>query len=207
MKKHLLLITAMLFSIAIAFAQGGTTGPLAWNLENDTLTIRGEGAMPDYKFYAPWVPSHGSPIHTIIIKEGVTSIGEYAFNGCENLVSIVIPNSVKSIGVGAFYSCRKLLSFTIPINVTRIERETFHDCTGLTSIIIPESVTNIEKGAFHLCSNLLLIINQNSVPFSVKPEAFSGLDQSVCQLRVPSASVSEYRKAKVWKEFIVLAIE
>ena len=206
MKKHLsLLITAMLFSIASVFAQSGTTGPLTWNLENDTLTISGKGAMPNYKFYAPWVPSFPSTIHTVIIKEGVTNIGEFAFNSCDNLISITIPNSVTSIGAGAFYGCRALPSFTIPNNVTSIERETFHDCTSLVSLIIPVSVTNIEKSAFHLCYNLISIINYNPVPFTIAPDL--GINQKNCELKVPSTSVSEYKKAKVWKEFNVVEIE
>jgi hypothetical protein len=54
---------------------------------------------------------------------------------------------------------------------------------------------------------LILIINHNPVPFAIKPDAFFGIDQSTCELKVPSTSVSEYKKAKVWKEFNIVGIE
>jgi len=62
-RKLLLLVAVMLFSTATISAQSGKTGPLTWNLENDTLTISGKGVMPDYKFHPPWAPSFDSPIY------------------------------------------------------------------------------------------------------------------------------------------------
>ncbi len=84
-----------------------------------TLTIEGKGAMSDFKYKpkelkhridvrsdAPWGKYHDE-IKSVVIKEGVTSIGEYAFYYCDNLVSVTIPNSVTSIGSCAFWNCHK----------------------------------------------------------------------------------------------------
>jgi hypothetical protein len=160
MKKNILLLAAaMLFSVASALAQSGTTGPLTWNINNGKLTISGEGAMPDYSpnnyYYAPW-HRHQEYIDTIVMETGVTSIGNYAFYYCTSPTLVIIPNSVTSIGDHAFYSCIGLTSVTIPDNVTSIGDLSFY-FTKLTSITIPNSVINIGYGVFFGCYGLELI--------------------------------------------------
>ena len=160
MKRHFLLITAMLFSIATAFAQGGTTGPLTWQLNGNTLTISGEGAMPDYGYNeAPWYEYRES-IHTAVMEIGVTTIGNTAFYNCTDMTSITIPNSVTTIGDAAFRVCRSLTSITISSSITTIGERAFQRC-GLTSIIIPSSVTTIGYAAFILCTSLTSINVEN----------------------------------------------
>ena len=119
-KTFLLFLTAVLLSVASAFAQGGTTGPLTWNISGNTLTISGTGAMPDYEQDgAPWY-SYRSSIYTIVLQNGIETIGNNAFYHCFNLTSVTIPNSITSIGSKAFWSCYALASATIPQNVTSI---------------------------------------------------------------------------------------
>ena len=88
----------------------------------------------------------------------VTSIGNFAFWGCDGLTSITIPNSVKSIGAWTFRSCTELTSITIPNSVKSIGGEAFCGCTELTSITIPNSVTSIEDNAFNGNDKLHTII-------------------------------------------------
>ncbi|MCR5543064.1 MAG: leucine-rich repeat domain-containing protein, partial [Eubacterium sp.] len=119
---------------------------VTWSLDNTgKLTISGTGAMADFNDddnKAPWYNSRTS-IHNVVIENGVTSIGEYAFGWCENLITITIPNSVKSIGDRAFYVCRKLTTVTIPDSVTSIGEEAFWECGKLTGINIPKNVSSI----------------------------------------------------------------
>ena len=105
----------------------------------------------------------------------VTSIGEAAFWGCGDLISITLPSSLKSIGNMAFWLCSNLTSITIPSSVTSIGNGAFYECEDLTSITIPSSVTSIGKCTFAGCSSLTSI----NIPSSVKSigrEAFLGCD-------------------------------
>ena len=96
-------------------------------------------------------------ITKIEFGDGVTSIGQYAFNGCYSLTSITIPNNVTSIKEAAFSTCYSLTSITIPDSVTSIEMDAFRSCYSLTSITIPNSVTGIGGDAFNSCSSLTSI--------------------------------------------------
>ena len=92
----------------------------------------------------------------VIIQDGVTSIGNYAFYQCRSLISIEIPNSVTSIGYSAFSFCGFLtdVTFAEGSQLTIIESHAFSECSSLTSIEIPDSVTSIEQYAFHRCGSL-----------------------------------------------------
>ena len=92
-----------------------------------TVTFSGFGEIDDYFFRVVHMYSKESVRH-IVIKEGVTTIGEYAFGGYEKLISVNIPNSVISIKKGAFSGCRSLTSITIPNSVTYIGEFAFQDC-------------------------------------------------------------------------------
>ncbi|MDR1563032.1 MAG: leucine-rich repeat domain-containing protein [Dysgonamonadaceae bacterium] len=118
----------------------GTTGPLTWNLSNGTLTISGEGEMPDYDDSVPW-SSYKSSITTVVIGDGVTSIGRDAFYDCIGLTSVTISESVTSIGDWAFYDCSGLTSVTIPNSVTSIGNGAFGSCSALTAIDVSENNT------------------------------------------------------------------
>ena len=101
------------FSIQRLPATSGTCGnDLTWNLDDDgVLTISGTGAMADYTDAspAPWAP-YITSIKSIVIGNGVTSIGNYAFAGCSNLPTIILPASITKLGDYAFYGCTGLLS-------------------------------------------------------------------------------------------------
>ena len=116
----------------------------------------------------------GEYIDCIIIPEAVvfneltyrvTSIGKYAFYGCESLTAITIPNSVTIIEDSAFHDCKKLSSITIPESVEIIGDSAFAYCESLKVIAIPNSVKYIGDSAFFCCSSLAVITFQGAAPW------------------------------------------
>ena len=77
-------------------------------------------------------------ITKVVIPNGVTKIGNYAFSGCRSLTSVTIPNSVTEIEDSAFSGCSSLTGVTIPNSVTEIEDSAFSGCTRLKEVIVPE---------------------------------------------------------------------
>ncbi|MCH5292801.1 MAG: leucine-rich repeat domain-containing protein [Treponema sp.] len=116
--------------------------------ENVTITL---SDVPDLR-----------ALKTLVIPDGVTSIGIRAFTRCKELTSVTIPDSVRTIGYQAFMDCTSLESVTIPAGVTEIETGAFVNCTSLKSVTIPETVTKI-GGAFAECS-----LESVTIPSSVR---------------------------------------
>ncbi len=123
--------------------------------------------------YAHSLNINGSPVTDLIIPDSVTSIGNYAFDGCSSLTSVTIPNSVTSIGNYAFEGCSGLTSITIGSGVTSIGNFAFKNCSSLTSVTIPNSVTSIGHYAFYNCSSMTSITIGNGV-ISIGDYAFDG---------------------------------
>lgn len=128
-----------------------------------TLTIRGEGAMYDYSSSTvPW-NAQKSKITSVVIENGVTSIGNYAFEDCSALKMLDIPQSVTEIGSKAFRACSALTSLALPETVNRIGNTAFQGCSNLETINIPSGVKLIEKDTFHGCEKL----NDVTIPAGV----------------------------------------
>lgn len=108
---------------------------------------------------------------SVTISDTVTKIGEQAFVNCNSLTSVTIPDAVTSIGGSAFSGCKKLTSLTIPNSVVTIGSEAFFKCTSLTSVTIPDGVTSIYDRTFIDCSSLASVTIGNSVT-SIGKQAF-----------------------------------
>ncbi len=169
----------MVLSIIPITASAATSGPcgenLSWSYNSSTftLTISGTGKMANYSFTnRPW-ESQEDKITTVVISDGVTSIGECAFYSFGKVTSITIPDSVTEIGKRAFSACKVLTTVTLPEDITTIREGTFASCTGLTSITIPSNVTLIGSSAFEGCSGLTSITIPKGVT-SIFDRAFEG---------------------------------
>ena len=133
----------------------------------DVIITDGVVSIGEYAFYGC------ESLKSIVIPEGITSIEDYAFYRCELLASIVIPNGVASIGIYAFSGCKSLTSIVIPNGVTSIGVAAFSGCRSLTSIIIPNGVTSIGGSAFSECESLKSIVIPDGVT-SIGNYAFYG---------------------------------
>ena len=134
---------------------------IKWKIVNNKL-VGYRGSKPRGKIIIPeGVTSIGdfafyecTSLGSIAIPESVTSIEDWAFNGCSSLESITIPARIISIGVSAFAGCTGLTSIKLPKDLTSIGNWAFNGCTSLGSITIPASVTWIGVSAFLRCENL-----------------------------------------------------
>ena len=155
---------------ATTIGPSGTCGEsLTWTLQlNGTLTISGNGAMTDFgPSYAenvsvPWAGNRAD-IKTVVIEEGVTSIGNNAFVACSNLTTVTMPNSITRIGEHAFENCFNLVKADIPAAVTEIGEYAFGGCKALTEVVIPNGVTAIADYSFETCISLKKVHIPDSV--------------------------------------------
>ena len=143
------------------------------NKKKRELVISGKGDMWDYNneeekkspFYSGYDDnvSVNDDIVSVKIEDGVTSIGDGAFESCESMTNVTIPDSVTSIGDSAFMNCTNLKNIVVPGSVTRIGNAAFSGCHSLKEFIIPDGVTSIGNFTFSSCFRLESI----SIPDSV----------------------------------------
>ena len=119
-----------------------------WSLQDGTLVISAQGAMQDYSAAAqtPWFKDRAE-IRKIVVQQGVTTIGDYAFYGCENVTSVTLPDTVTQIGKLAFYGCKALRTLTVPDSVLVVEDYAFAKA-GLQSIVFRGSAPVLGAGIF-----------------------------------------------------------
>lgn len=208
-------ITFVAVPLPPEYEQRGTCGEnLNWILKAGVLTIRGTGEMKNWAgSSAPWYV-YRKLVNKAVVSEGVTSIGNYAFYGCENLVETEIAESVTSVGKSAFLYCSNLAGMRIPESVTSLGVSAFEGCSSLTNITIPESVTSLGTSAFKGCSSLvsakilghITIIYDNSfkscpsltditIPYTVRTilnTAFEGRNENLVMRGYRNSSAEKY---------------
>ncbi len=194
MKKKILLalsliaIITVLFAISISAAEPVETWDISATDEdsviamlyvhekyNDfySLTISGSGNMKNWsEESSPW-SSYMGLIISVDIENGVTNIGNWAFQNGSNMTELTIPNSVKSIGWGSFTHCTVIKSIEIPNSLEKIGYYAFQNCASLESITLPNTISVIPIGAFYHCSKLSRIEISNSVT-TIGANAFYG---------------------------------
>ncbi|MCD8048726.1 MAG: leucine-rich repeat protein [Clostridia bacterium] len=129
-----------------------------WDIdENGVLTLSGTGKMPDYddndESRAPWYEYKDS-ITAVVIEEGLTSVGNHAFNTFNQITSVSLPEGIESIGSWSFCGCTNLQSITFPESLKTISCNAFEGCESITAIHIPQNVTYIDFFAFGGCNNI-----------------------------------------------------
>lgn len=175
----LCLLTGIMPRVYAEEASGSCGDNLSWSLSGGTLTISGAGDMWNYtqEQAAPWTSYSGS-ITALVLPEGLTSVGDYAFAGCSGLKAMKLPDSVsrigwrafsdcvnltmvdlgsglKSIGESAFLHCQSLESVLLPYGLESIGFQAFFRCYSLQAVTVPASVTKMGMTVFAYCENLV----------------------------------------------------
>ncbi len=130
-----------------------------WELNNGVMHIFGKGDMNGYPVYnnpgselcMPWYDCKNQ-ITSVIVDEGVTSVGTSAFWGCKNLKTLQTPSSLKEIGFAAFAECTALTDITIPSGI--IGESAFIYDSSLINVNIGDKVTAMGISAFELCESI-----------------------------------------------------
>jgi hypothetical protein len=156
-------ITSAVATVTVTVArtiveQGNDAGAnINWILWSDgELALSGTGAMFNWNWDAPWY-ARRSDITAITIGSGITRIGDYAFAGLNQALTVSIPASVTIIGNSAFRNCNSIITITLPNGITEIGEYAFAFCENLTAINIPTALTRIEDYTFHRCENLTVL--------------------------------------------------
>lgn len=179
------------------FSAGNACGDnLTWTIDDGTLCISGSGAMTDYTVSeeenvisstAPWFASRAA-ITSVVIEDGVTSIGECAFYGFSNLTDVSVADSVTELKRGAFHQCTSLTTLQLPESVLCIGEGALSGCTSLTDFTapgltevgeyafeetdikefaVPGSLTTIPETAFYKCGIEKFSVDADNEVFSV----------------------------------------
>ena len=144
----------------------------------DILTFYGPYVMPDYPITTatPWA-EYMHDIKTLIINEGLKTIGCYAFSEYNSLASVSLPSSLTSIRALSFWSCPALTTIEIPANVTKIKQYAFADCTSLSSVTV-----------------------RATTPPTLEPHAFLN-NAAGRKIYVPNEALDAYKSAQFWQEY------
>lgn len=167
----LFMTVIMIFSVIISTdmlsVSATDNSNIKWSFDSKTgtLTISGTGEMlGNYINESPW-SKYRNDVTTVIINEGITTIGYGAFMDYKNIRKVTIPNSVKSIKDFAFENCNSLNNVVIPNSVVSIKTQAFYNCESLSNIKLSNSLTDIWENAFAKCISLKNITMPNSVDF------------------------------------------
>lgn len=169
----LLVLVALLVTMSLALADSnGTCGDNAtWSYSNGTLTISGTGPMYNYgQGNTPW-KDYRSSIQQVVIEDGITGIGAYAFYGSnpnnfkyfDAVTSLSIPSTVTTIGECAFGDWDGLFTLQIPSSVRTIGASAFSGCNNLVTITADNGLVSIGNSAFYGCSSLTFVSLPDSV--------------------------------------------
>ena len=180
----------------------GTCGEgLVWKVEENVLTISGEGPMEDFSIFlpqpdegdgdydeskaAPWLREYQDRLVKVIVEEGVTSIGANAFEECTFLRQVLLPQSITSIGECAFLCCKNLSSLALSEGLTLIGEQAFFGCFSLSDVGTLGKVEVIQEGIFGYCQALTSLVLPDTVTM-VRQEAFLGCS-ALTDLYVPGS--------------------
>jgi formylglycine-generating enzyme required for sulfatase activity len=151
----------------------------------------------------------------ITFPSTLKSIGTSMFSDCVNLTTVRLPEKLESIETAAFSGCSKLANIDFLSTLQSIGDYAFKDCSSLTSVKLPASLLGLGYDVFQDCSALQEIMSLALTPptahedesgyegqfYVVYPGTFNGIDKENCVLRVFESAMTDYGKAKGWRQF------
>ena len=182
-----------------------------YGLENDAKKYSGRLVIPSHI-------SHNGHIYSVV------SVGENAFAGSDELISVQFPSTLRALSACAFLGCTglrqvylpesiqhfsscvftgctSLQQITLPRRTEIIDTLTFYCCASLESIVLPHRVRMVCQGALEHLPSLTDLYCFSSVPPLAEPGAFTLSDQQHCTLHVPAEAVAMYRESPLWSDF------
>lgn len=146
-----------------------------WYIRSNVLYLFGEGSIYDYGSSTNTAPWSGKNFNSVVIRAGITNIGDYAFYNAgiknitipstvveignyafanSNITSVQFGKDLRTVGYKAFYNCKSLATLGINNNLIRLEESAFENCASLVSVRFPATLEVIEKNTFKNCTNL-----------------------------------------------------
>lgn len=169
----LLAVVMLMATCAIGFSSSAatTTGScgdgVEYSYDSSTgaleiyYTGEGTGAISVSAYSAtsqPWY-SYNTSIKSVVVGEGVTSLGAYTFRNCTSLTSVSLPTTLTgALGAQVFYYCNSLTTLAIPEGITSIDLGSLGYTTSLKTLYVPTTLTSIAKIAFYNTGNSSLTI-------------------------------------------------
>ncbi|MBR3474774.1 MAG: leucine-rich repeat domain-containing protein [Oscillospiraceae bacterium] len=151
---------------------------IRWGIDTDSgeLVISGRGRIQNFQTgKTPWY-SYRWILRKVVIEEGVTEIGDFAFYGCSRLEELQLPTSLRRIGNSAFGYCPKLEKVQLPEKLSRIGENAFKFCSALREIKLPGGLSSLGESAFLSCVNVEKLIISSTRP-QIGKNAFYLCDQ------------------------------
>lgn len=196
----LLCLLPVTASAAETVASGSCGASVNWILTDDgTLTISGVGDMSNYALgYAPWY-SYKDQITTVVVSDGVTSVGNYSFYNMDNVSYVKMSDSVISIGNSSFSYSEGFSYIRIPDSLRSLGSHAFSG-TSLISVTLPATVQSIGSFAFSNCKKLVSLVCLSSSPPTMGTEVFANYEV-FSRIMVPDGSADSYKAASGWSDY------
>lgn len=129
------------------------------------------------------------------------SAESYPCAGMKFLKTIILPQGMTSIGDRAFYNCFALENVSMPLSLKSISTNAFGNCTGMKTLCLPSNLSSVGYTAFAGCNNLQTVNNFGLTPFNAGNDIFNGVQFSSCNLKVPNGTLNAYKASALWNTF------
>lgn len=164
--------------LAFASTSGELSNGINYSFDESIgeLVLSGQGKVT--QIYNGWQNYQNIDIKSVVIKNGITEIGNSAFADCSNLQKLILPNDLESIGEFAFYNCTNLKNLSLPESLTQIGECAFEYC-NLSSVYVPNNNAHIGKYAFLSDNENPIILCNSTVQFDDDYNTVYYIDKSV----------------------------